>query len=172
MSQGLKNPGAIFVGACALQAVATLSAARPEDVRCGTDSCTAELHYGMMQLENGEHIHLYAKPETVDADTVSAVARGAGLGVVALLDNRSPYPLRDMNFYLHTFEHLIRSSSVAVGVTCREPFDSYSIDDYQAQLIENELHVPVFDVDVTGPEDLHMLVEALLLSAAARQAAG
>lgn len=178
MANGMKSPRIVLTGTDAVEAVATLSEIEPDNAHCHAldktgvvdPTTSVVLKHGVMRVERGGRIHLYGKPENVHADAVARLLRSDGIGLITLLNNKSQYPLRDMNFQLHTFQDFIASSSVAVGVMHSDPNDPYSIDDYQTELVQCELQAPVFDVDSRNYEDLVTLVEALLLSAAARRA--
>ncbi len=178
MPNEMKSPRIVLTGTDAVEAVATLSEIEPDNAHCHAldetgvvdPTTTVVLKHGMMRVERGGRIHLYGKPEKVHTDAVARLLRSGGIGLITLLNNKSQYPLRDMNFQLHTFQDFIAGSSVAVGITHLDLDDPYSIDDYQTELVQRELQAPVFDVNSKDYEDLVTLVEALLLSAAAQRA--
>jgi len=130
---------------------------------------TVRLDYGVLHLDDDRVVHLYGTPDRARVGAVANALQLEGIGLVLLLDGRRTYPLRDMHFYLHAFKAFIADSAVALGIVGLGPKASFGIDDYQQQLREQDLHVPVFEVDVANRHDLVTLVEALLLSAAAAQ---
>jgi signal recognition particle receptor subunit beta len=81
-----------------------------------------------------------------------------------LINNNRPDPLKDLSFFLHRFETLIRSTAVAVGITQTDLKADPRIQQYHKVL--NKLHVraPVFEVDARSKTDVSLLVQALLFS--------
>ena len=157
---------------------ATCAIATISDARVTRDSCDVatvdtalrlQLDHGVLHLQQAGEIHLYATPPDTPVDTVTEFVQTSGMGLIVLLDNKRPYPLRDMHFYLHSFQAYIAETSVAVGLCNLNTSDTYSIDDYHAELISLGLHVPVFETDVTDKRDVVLLVEALLLSTEVRK---
>jgi len=160
----------------ATRAIATIS-----DVRITRDTCDVDtahsvdtairlqLDHGILHLEQAGEIHLYGTPPDTPVDTVTDFVQGGGMGLIVLLDNKRPYPLRDMHFYLHSFQAYIAQTSAAVGVCNLNTYDAFSIDDYHAELLSLDLHVPVFEADVSDRSDVILLVEALLLSTEAHK---
>lgn len=166
----------VFTGpdeASATRAIATISDARVtrDDCEIATvdTSVRLRLDHGILRLAQAQDIHLYGTPPGTAIDTVTDFVREGGMGLIVLLDNKRPYPLRDLHFYLHTFQGYIADTSVAVGLSNIDSGDRYSIDDYAAELVQLDLHVPVFAAEVDDKTDVVLLVKALLLSTQARQ---
>jgi signal recognition particle receptor subunit beta len=171
-----QNRRIVFTGpddSSATRAIATIS-----DAGITRDSCDVaavdtalrlQLDHGVLHLQQAGEIHLYGTPPDTPVDTVTEFVQTGGMGLIVLLDNKRPYPLRDMHFYLHSFQAYIGETSVAVGLCNLNAYDTYSIDDYHTELISLDLYVPVFEADVTDKRDVVLLVEALLLSTEARK---
>lgn len=166
----------VFTGpdeASAVLAIATISDARVTRDDCHVPTVDTavrlQLDHGTLRLEHAGEIHLYGTPPGTPVDSVTEFANAGGMGLIVLLDNQRPYPLRDLHFYVHSFRSYIEETSVAVGLSHASSHDAYSIDHYHKELAALDLHVPVFNVDITDKRDVVRLVEALLLSTEARQ---
>ncbi len=166
----------VFTGpdeSSAVRAIATISDARVTRDDCHVPTVDTavrlQLDHGTLHLSQAGEIHLYGTPPGTAVDSVTEFVNAGGMGLIVLLDNERPYPLRDLHFYLHSFQSYIGETSVAVGLSNVSSRDIYSIEHYHKELIALDLHVPVFEVDVTDKRDVVRLVEALLLSTEARQ---
>ena len=166
----------VFAGpdeASATCAIATISDTSVKRDICKVDAVDTalrvQLDHGVLRVERAGEIQLYATPPDAPVDTVAEFAQTGGMGLVVLLDNKRPYPLRDMHFYLHSFKAFIEATSVAIGLSNLNTYDTYSVDDYHVELNTLDLQVPVFEADVTDKHDVVLLVEALLLSTEARK---
>ncbi len=166
----------VFTGpdeASAARAIATISDARVTRDDCHVPtvdtSVRLKLDHGTLRLRQGGEIHLYGTPPGTPVDSVTEFVNAGGMGLIVLLDHQRPYPLRDLHFYLHSFQAYIAATSVAVGLSNASDRDPYSIDDFHKELTALDLHVPVFEVDESDRGDVVCLVDALLLSTEARQ---
>ena len=166
----------IFTGpdeSSAVRAIATISDAGVTRDNCQVPTVDTavrlQLDHGTLHLQHAGEIHLYGTPPGTPVDSVTEFVHTGGMGLIVLLDSKRPYPFRDLHFYLHSFQSYIAATSVAVGLTDLNTSDPYTIDDYHKELVELDLHVPVFQADVADKRDIVLLVEALLLSTEARQ---
>lgn len=171
-----QNRRIVFTGpdeSSATRAIATISDAGVTRDNCEVATVDTalrlKLDHGVLHLQQAGEIHLYGTPPDTPVDTVTEFVQTGGMGLIVLLDNKRPYPLRDMHFYLHSFQAYIGETSVAIGLCNLDAHDTYSIDDYHAELVSLDLHVPVFEADVADKRDVVLLVEALLLSTEARK---
>jgi signal recognition particle receptor subunit beta len=86
------------------------------------------------------------------------------LGLVLLVTNSRPDPLRDLRFFLDAFNPLISSTRLAVGVTGMDLNRAPSLQEHRQVLLERGLRHPVFEVDARRAQDVRTLIQALLLS--------
>lgn len=123
---------------------------------------TVAMDYGLMQLANGEHIHLYGVPGQVRFDFMWEIIVEGGIGLVLLLNNESAAPLDEFAFYLDSFKDFIDRTAVAVGVTRMQLGGAPGLDAYAEVLAQRGMKAPVFEVDGRKPEDVITLVQSLL----------
>jgi signal recognition particle receptor subunit beta len=120
------------------------------------------MDYGLMELANGEHIHLYGVPGQMRFDFMWEIITEGGIGLVLLLNNENEKPLEEMECYLDSFQSFIERTALTVGVTRMQPGKGPSLDDYAACLARRGMRAPVFEVDGRKAEDVVTLVQSLL----------
>jgi len=125
---------------------------------------TVAMDYGIMNLEDGEKIHLYGTPGQERFDFMWDILSVGGLGLVLLLDNTRANPFKDMQFFLDSFSDFIADTSVAIGVTQMDLSSKPSISDYHEELKKYAITPAVFEVDAREKKDVSLLLQALLLS--------
>ena len=158
------------VGAGKTTSIAAISDVEPftteeyatDEVRNLKAKTTVAMDYGLMELGNGEHIHLYGVPGQVRFDFMWEIITDGGIGLVLLLNNENEDPLADLDFYLDSFKELVARTALAVGVTRMHPGRGPDIDAYEARLFERGIFAPVFEVDGRKPADVVTLVQSLL----------
>lgn len=127
-------------------------------------STTVAMDYGIMNLPDGEKLHLYGTPGQERFDFMWDILVTGGIGLVLLLDNTRADPFQDMKFFLETFDKFIDQTTVAIGVTQMDLSAKPTIDDYHVQLLGLGLKPPVFAVDARVKSDVSLLIQALLYS--------
>jgi len=127
-------------------------------------STTVAMDYGVMNLEDGEKIHLYGTPGQERFDFMWDILSVGGLGLVLLLDNTRANPFQDMKFFLDSFSDFITETTVAIGVTQMDLSSKPSINDYHEELKKYAMVPAVFGVDAREKKDVSLLLQALLLS--------
>jgi signal recognition particle receptor subunit beta len=125
---------------------------------------TVAMDYGIMNLEDGEKIHLYGTPGQERFDFMWDILVTGGIGLILLLDNTRADPFKDMRFFLDAFKKFIAETNVAIGVTQMDVSNKPTIADYHAQLQISDLKPPIFAVDARIKNDVSLLVQALLYS--------
>jgi len=128
------------------------------------NSTTVALDYGVMNLPDGEKLHLYGTPGQERFDFMWDILINGGIGLILLLDNTRADPFVDMKFFLDSFDKFISDTAVAIGVTQMDLSDKPTIDDYQVQLQSYGLKFPVFSIDAREKSDVSLLIQALLYS--------
>lgn len=159
------------VGAGKTTSIASISDIEPftteefatDEVRDLKDKTTVAMDYGVMELGNGEHIHLYGVPGQVRFDFMWEIIVEGGIGLVLLLNNENERPLDEMDVYLDSFKSFIDQTALAIGVTRLQPGKGARLEDYVSRLAQRGMSaVPVFEVDGRKPEDVVTLVQSLL----------
>ena len=125
---------------------------------------TVAMDYGIMNLDDGEKIHLYGTPGQERFDFMWDILTVGGIGLILLLDNTRPDPFQDMKFFLDSFGKFISDTSVAIGVTQMDISSKPTIADYHIQLEGFGLNPAVFSVDARETNDVSLLVQSLLFS--------
>lgn len=160
------------VGAGKTTAIASISDIEPfqteelasDETAIMKENTTVAMDYGMMKLEDGERIHLYGTPGQQRFDFMWEILTDGGIGLILLLNNESPNPLDDFEFYLGAFREFIDKTGLAVGVTRMEQRTKPDLDDYNSLLEKHKLRCPVFEIDARNTEDVTMLTSSLLYS--------
>ncbi len=160
------------VGAGKTTAIASISDVPPVSTDASASDMTKErkaettvaMDYGIMNLADGEKIHLYGTPGQERFDFMWDILTTGGIGLVLLLDNTRADPFQDMKFFLDSFRKFIDETNVAIGVTQMDLSDKPTIEDYHIQLQGLGLKPPVFSVDAREKNDVSLLVQSLLFS--------
>ena len=69
-----------------------------------------------------------------------------------------------MRFFLEAFKEFIASHKVAIGVTRMDLGAGPSLEEYHKELRQMKLNPPLFEIDARRPQDVTMLLEALMYS--------
>lgn len=125
---------------------------------------TVALDYGVMHLPGGEKLHLYGTPGQERFDFMWDILSTGGIGLMVLINNNRPDPLKDLAFFLQRFETLIKSTAVAIGVTQTDLKPDPCLQKYHKVLKKLKVRAPVFEVDARNRTDVSLLVQALLFS--------
>jgi signal recognition particle receptor subunit beta len=125
---------------------------------------TVAMDYGVMNLADGEKIHLYGTPGQERFDFMWDILTLGGIGLILLLDNTRSDPFHDMKFFLQAFASFIGKTQVVVGITQMDLSNKPTVEDYQYQLQTLGFRVAVFSVDARVRNDVSLLVQALLYS--------
>lgn len=160
------------VGAGKTTAIAAISDIEPfqteelasDETRNMKENTTVAMDYGMMKLEGDERIHLYGTPGQERFDFMWEILTEGGIGLVLLLNNNNPDPIKDLELYLDAFGEFINDTGLAIGVTRMTEKQKPDLDDYNKALERHNLHCPVLEVDTRNPEDVIMLTSSLMYS--------
>lgn len=137
-------------------------AAASDMTKSKKSATTVAMDYGVMNLPDGEKLHLYGTPGQERFDFMWDILVSGGIGLVLLLDNTRADPFVDMKFFLDAFDKFIGDTSVSIGITQMDISAKPSIEDYQAQLKTMDLKFPVFAVDARVRHDVSILIQSLL----------
>jgi signal recognition particle receptor subunit beta len=125
---------------------------------------TVALDYGVMHLPGGEKLHLYGTPGQERFDFMWDILSIGGIGLMVLINNNRPDPIKDLVFFLQRFEILIKSTAVVIGITQTDLKAQPCIQEYHHALDKINIRAPVFEVDARSKSDVSLLVQALLFS--------
>jgi signal recognition particle receptor subunit beta len=158
------------VGAGKTTSIAAISDIEPftteefatDEVSALKEKTTVAMDYGLMELGNGEHIHLYGVPGQMRFDFMWEIITEGGIGLILLLNNENEKPLEEMAVYLDSFKDFIDRTALAIGVTRMQPGKGPGLEDYAASLAQRGMNAPIFEVDGRKSEDVVTLVQSLL----------
>ncbi|VAW94494.1 putative ATP/GTP-binding protein [hydrothermal vent metagenome] len=158
------------VGAGKTTAIASISDTPPVNTDVNTsgeerrikESTTVAMDYSYIEMEDGTKVHLYGTPGQSRFDFMWKILTNGGLGLVLLINNDHPEPIKQMEFYLDSFSDFINKTGVVIGITRTSIKNNASIEDYQTKLFERNQIFPVFEVDSRSEDDIKILIQALL----------
>ncbi|WP_434779707.1 GTP-binding protein [Neisseria sp. Ec49-e6-T10] len=125
---------------------------------------TVAMDYGVIYLDEETKVHLYGTPGQERFDFMWDILSQGGMGLVLLLDNTRPNPVKDLQFFLGAFTSLLKDAPVVIGVTKMDARPEPDIESYQRTLASMSIRAPIFEVDARRKEDIQNLVMALLYS--------
>lgn len=127
---------------------------------------TVAMDYGIMNLDEGERIHLYGAPGQERFDFMWEILQKGALGLVILIDHSRQAPLEDLAFYLQRFVGLLKNTKMVIGINFMERRTTLCLDDYVRLIRDSGYAIPpaAFEVDARNRRDMAMLIEALLVS--------
>lgn len=158
------------VGAGKTTAIGSISETPPvgTDVACTDEALaikqttTVAMDYSYITLDDGTRIHLYGTPGQDRFDFMWRILAKDGIGLILLINKDHPEPLKQLEHYLSSFADFIRDTGVVIGLTKSDVADGHDIRHFQDYLFEKQQVYPVFDVDARSPDDVKILVHALL----------
>lgn len=125
---------------------------------------TVAMDYGAISLDEDTKVHLYGTPGQERFNFMWEILSQGSMGLVLLLDNARTNPLKDLEFFLHSFRGLLEKAPVVVGITKMDIRSQPGIDVYHKYLAKHNLNVPVFEIDARKEDDVKQLVSAMLFS--------
>lgn len=157
------------MGAGKTTAIAAISETPPvktevknTDTAVDKATTTVGLDYGELTLDNGDKLRLFGTPGQLRfAHLWTVLAQGA-LGLVILVDNSRPEPLKDLSTYLAHFAPLIRDAACVVGVGRLETHPAPDLETYARHLERHGVVCPLLPVDVRERDQVVMLLDVLL----------
>lgn len=125
---------------------------------------TAAMDFGELTLGDGQKLRLYGTPGQERFRFMWDILTRGALGLIILVDNSRPEPLKDLADYLDSFSDFIEQSGVVVGVTRLDSHPNPSIEKYYSLLGERDIAHPLFPTDIRRKEDVSLLLNALMSS--------
>ncbi len=123
---------------------------------------TVAMDYAYLLLDDGTRVHLYGTPGQERFDFMWSILARGGIGLVLLVNCDHPDPVAQMELYLDAFADFISETGVVIGLTRSDIADTAPLEAFQARLLERNQVVPVFEIDARNPEDVKVLIHALL----------
>lgn len=142
--------------------VAKTEAKATDEVKVLKDTTTVAMDYGLINLPDGEKVHLYGTPGQERFSFMWDVLTMGGLGLVLLLDNSQPDPIKELEFYVKSFSTFIAKNPVVIGITHMDNSPQPKLSEHIAKLKELGVSAPVYEVDARNKEDIRTLMMTLL----------
>lgn len=130
------------------------------------DAVITHLQHGVVNVGDGEGIHLFELSEPEDKEQVWPNLMPKFLGACIILNNGRPRPLDDLSHYIDVLNPYFRHARVIVGVTHVDEYSTTPLSAYNQCLKQHGLSIPVFAIDARERTDVASLVQALLYSVA------
>ena len=141
---------------------AATEALATDDTMAIKDSTTVAMDYGIINMEDGDKIHLYGTPGQERFSFMWDILTQGGIGLILLLNNKAKDPLEDLEFYLNAFKDFINEREVVIGVSRMDDKPRPGLYTFQTKLEQMGMRSPVFEVDARSKDDMNMLLMALM----------
>jgi len=123
---------------------------------------TVAMDYGLLNLGNNQKMHLYGTPGQERFSFMWDILTVGGVGLVIMIDNAREDPLADIEFFLDAFKGFIEKNAVVIGVSRMDLSPRPGLYTFKKRLGELNFNVPIFEVDARAPQDIKILLLALL----------
>ncbi len=141
---------------------AATEALATDDTMAIKDNTTVAMDYGIINMEDGDKIHLYGTPGQERFSFMWDILTQGGIGLILLLNNKADDPLADLEFYLESFKDFINEREVVIGVSRMDDRPRPGLYTFQTKLEQLGMSSPVFEVDARSKDDIKMLLMALM----------
>jgi signal recognition particle receptor subunit beta len=132
------------------------------------ENTTVAMDYGRINLDAETTVHLYGTPGQQRFDFMWEILAQGALGLVLLIDCSVSSVIDDIDTYLSAFSKFAKTNAVVIGLTRSDILDSTENlipwDAIYKKLDDDELSIPIFEVDARNKDDMNTLLEALILS--------
>ncbi len=123
---------------------------------------TVAMDYGEMTLVDGQKLRIYGTPGQERFSYMWNILMEGALGLIILVDNAGENPLGDLDLYLTHFRPYIEKTSAVIGVTRMDVAEQPELEHYYDYLLQNDLQLPIFSIDVRERDNVVMMIEALV----------
>ncbi len=141
---------------------------RNTDATLGKELTTVGLDFGQVALGDGLSVRLFGTPGQERFEFMWRILANDALGLVILLDNSRPDPLRDFETYLEAYRDILPSMNCVAGIGRTDSHPNPPIDAFCDRMADRGFLFPVLPVDVRRRDDTLMLIDALISQAEAR----
>lgn len=148
--------------------IITTSKKTSDEVSSIKNNTTVSLDYGVLKLDNGLKIHVYAAPGQERFSFMHDILVKGSIGVILLLSMQH-IQVEEVGQILYEYLQVIESSPCVIGVTQTENFDVNQIELFLNTIIQ--YHPSLSDtlvVDVREKSDVLKLVERMVVKASER----
>lgn len=129
-------------------------------------SASVTLEHGVVELGDGERLHLLGVPTEADFSRVSERLAERCVAVCVLVHNGVPRPFDDLHHFFKSLKPQLEKGGVVLGVSHMDSYSTVSLEEYKDYLAKQHWSLPVFEVDARSPKDVALLAQAAMHSAA------
>jgi len=123
---------------------------------------TVAMDYGEMTLSDGQKLRLYGTPGQERFSYMWKILMEGALGLIILVDNAGENPIADLDVYLTHFRSYIEETTAVIGITRMDVANKPELEQYYDYLLQNDLQLPIFSVDVRERNNVIIMIEALV----------
>ncbi len=128
------------------------------------EDTTVAMDYGMLEISDGNIVHLYGTPGQERFSYMREILIEGGLGLVLLINNKSPSAFDDIDHYINSFKDFIDKTFLVIGVTHMDTKEKPTMNQYYDYLATYHKNYPVFEIDARQERDVKILLQSLLYS--------
>ncbi|MEB3768282.1 GTP-binding protein [Acinetobacter sp. MD2] len=121
---------------------------------------TVGIDYGEITLEADIKIGLYGTPGQSRFDFIWSIICEGAIGVVILIDHSLTNSLNELENYLNNFKE--HNENIVIGITHTDENPDQPLHIYREWLSKNQYKHPLFFIDARVPDDILLLIEALI----------
>lgn len=146
----------------------TTSKKTSDEVSSIKDETTVSLDYGVLKLDNGIKLHVYAAPGQERFSFMHDILVKGSIGVILLLSMRH-IKIEEVGQILYEYLRLIDEAPCVIGVTQTEDFDANQIELFLKAIIQ--YHPSLSDTivaDVREKQNVLKLIEKVVVKASER----
>ena len=151
----------------AIQALSDIEVLKTEAFNTDVEShtkleTTVGIDYGEITLDDGLKIGLYGTPGQDRFKFMWPVICQGAIGTVVLIDHSSEHPLKDLDFYVKSFQSY--TNDIVIGITHLDEKVDRTTAMYREWLNEHQYPYPLYFLDARLQDDVHLVVESLIAS--------
>lgn len=137
-----------------------------DDTKLLKKTTTVAMDYGILNLANGDHVHLYGTPGQKRFDFMWDILSEDALGLILMIKASTAEPTVDLRDFVVGFRDFIDRTSLVVGITHTDAIASgWQIrQKVSRELVNLGLPPTVMDVDARYRDQVAILVRALVHS--------
>ena len=147
----------------AISDVSTISTdVENNDMEFDKAKTTVGMDYGIVNLPNGDRLRLFGTPGQNRFDFMWRILVRDAFGLIILVDNSRPDPLKDLSAYLDGFREEVVNTPCVIGVGKSENNPSPTLEEYIDYLEQREILIPVIPIDVRNREEVIQAIDIVL----------
>ena len=152
----------------AIQTISNIDVLSTEAINTDTEAhqkslTTVGIDYGELYLDENTQIGLYGTPGQQRFDFIWDVINEGAIGTIILIDHNTDAPITELSNYLTYFSK--QQFNIIIAITHLDENPKVSTEIYHDWMQQQSNHYPLFFIDARNPEDILMLIDAMLANA-------